>query len=210
MSEKRRLVAAYDAATNAFAAAVSNLHERIGTSSKGEPRCIRETVEGGTTKLRAVPTRAGTPYRAASMLSSSKHRVLRDECAGENGGRRSHALGSSGMRNSASLRVAPSALERHDPPRARPPVSCRPRSGGSASTSRADAMTANRLQFARRPRLRPVRTPGRLVANAVLIPSLLRGPSPRPLGSPAPQCSGLRVPGEWLRRRSIPQHDAQE
>jgi hypothetical protein len=44
-AEKQRLVAAYDAATNAFAAAVTNLHERIGTSSKSEYSWFRERVE---------------------------------------------------------------------------------------------------------------------------------------------------------------------
>ena len=44
-AEKQRLVAAYDAATNAFAAAVTSLHERMGTSSKSDYTRLRQTVD---------------------------------------------------------------------------------------------------------------------------------------------------------------------
>lgn len=44
-AEKERLVAAYEADTNAFAATVTNLHERIGTSSKGDYFRLRQTVD---------------------------------------------------------------------------------------------------------------------------------------------------------------------
>ena len=44
-AEKLRLVAAYQADTNAFAAAVTNLHDRIGTSSQGDYFRLRQTVD---------------------------------------------------------------------------------------------------------------------------------------------------------------------
>jgi hypothetical protein len=43
--EKQHFVAAYKAATNAFAAAVTNLHERMGTSSKSDYSRLRQTVD---------------------------------------------------------------------------------------------------------------------------------------------------------------------
>jgi hypothetical protein len=44
-AEKQPLVAAHDVATNAFAAAVTNLHELIGTSAKSEYSRLRQTVD---------------------------------------------------------------------------------------------------------------------------------------------------------------------
>jgi hypothetical protein len=44
-AEKLRLVTAYEADTNAFAAAVTNLHEQIGTSSKGDYFRLRQRVD---------------------------------------------------------------------------------------------------------------------------------------------------------------------
>jgi hypothetical protein len=43
--EKLRLMAAHEADTNAFAAAVTNLHERIGTSSKSDCVRARQTID---------------------------------------------------------------------------------------------------------------------------------------------------------------------
>jgi hypothetical protein len=44
-AEKQRLAAAYDAATNASAAAVTNLHQGIDASSKSEYFRLRQPVD---------------------------------------------------------------------------------------------------------------------------------------------------------------------